>query len=357
MVKNFLGSIMLVAVLTFLAGCATGGRVDPTTAALRKVEAGDVLRALNIDHAREEMILALDPQRVTEQDVRELLAKVPAPRILNIHGGVYPVHLAMESFSRFLIRMGYPREALRNPGNGSYSYSCYDNSEKIAGVLAWHYEREGMQPMIIGHSQGGIQAVKVLYELAGNFSKEVKVWNPLSDQREERHTIIDPLTAAERPVVGLKISYVSAVGSGGLTRLLPNQWSMMGKLRKIPDSVEEFTGFSIGVDFWGGDLFGLSSTNRYDANGKATVRNVKLPGTYNHVIIPVTYHLAKSREIRDWINAYKPVEEPQLDVEFDADSMNILWAADVWHSIKKHWVIELKRLIEARRNLKSGINP
>jgi hypothetical protein len=34
-----------------------------------------------------------------------------------------------------------------------------------------------MMPMMIGHSQGGIQAVKVLHELAGSFGSEVRVWN------------------------------------------------------------------------------------------------------------------------------------------------------------------------------------
>lgn len=351
MKEVFLRNIMLVVVLIFLSSCASTGTGNHDPALLRRTEPNEVLRSLKIDPALEDRILALDPERITGKDVHEVLAKTPAPHIMNIHGGVYPVHLAMESFSRFLIRMGYPRQALRNPGDGSYSYSCYDSSEKLAGILAWHYEHEGMRPMIVGHSQGGMQAVKVLYELAGNFSEEIDVWNPLIDEREERHTIIDPLTGIERPVVGLKLSYVSAVGAGGLTRLLPNQWSMAGKLRKIPDSVEEFTGFSIGVDFWGGDLFGLSTSNHYRANGKAFVRNVKLPASYNHVIIPVTSHLAKTEEIRKWINAYSPVEEPSIDVEFESDTMNILWAADVWHSIKKLWTLELKRLIEAKQRL------
>jgi len=46
-----------------------------------------------------------------------------------------------------------------------------------------------------------------------------------------------------------------------------------------------------------------------------------------------------------------PSEEPRLDVQLIRQAMNILWAADVWYSIKKHWVLELKRLIEAKRRL------
>lgn len=349
--KHLVRSVILAVVLFVLHGCATSGQPVPDASLLRRVEPGDVLRSVSIDPADEEKILALDPERITGEDVRGVLSRVPAPYIMNIHGGIFPVHLAMESFSRFLIGMGYPRQAIRDPGDGSYSYSCYSSSEKLAGILAWHYEQEGMRPMIVGHSQGGMQAVKVLYELAGRFKENIHVWNPLTNAAEDRYAIVDPLTGVDWPVTGLKLSYVSAAGSGGLTRLLPNQWVMIGKLRNIPDSVEEFTGFSIGIDFWGGDLLGFSSANLYQPNGTALVRNVKLPGTYNHVTIPVTSHLAESEEIRDWINAYMPSEEPRLDVQFDSPSMNILWAADVWYSIKKHWVLELKRLIEAKRRL------
>ena len=41
-------------------------------------------------------------------------------------------------------------------------------------------------------------------------------------------------------------------------------------------------------------------------------------------------------------------EKPVLNVTFESSSTNILWAADVWHSIKKHWVLELQRLIRAK---------
>ena len=66
----------------------------------------------------------------------------------------------------------------------------------------------------------------------------------------------DPVEWKSRPVVGLRIPYATAVVAGGLGRALPNQWEMNGKLRKIPDSVEEFTGFQKGMDALGGDLLG-----------------------------------------------------------------------------------------------------
>ena len=88
------------------------------------------------------------------------------------------------------------------------------------------------------------------------------------------------ITRDERPVVGLQVSCAAAVGAGGLTRFLPNQWVMTGRLRTIPDT-----------------------TNL------------------------------------------------ELDVRFESDSSDIVWAADIWHSVKKHWVLELQRLIRAKRNV------
>lgn len=347
--KTVLRACALLLVAVLLSACGGSRYSYRLDTYLGPVEQGTVLRDTAIDESLEEEILALDAEQVSDTDVREVLSQAPAPRIINIHGGIYPVHLAMKSFSRFLIGMGYPEAKIRNPADGSYSHSCYESSEKLAGYIAWYYEREGMRPMMVGHSQGGIQAVKVLYELSGAFSDRLAVWNPVTVTREDRYTIVDPLTGAERPVVGLQVSYATAVGSGGLTRFLPNQWSMAGKLRRIPDSAVEFTGFYIGLDLLGGDLMGFGSSNRYVANGGASVRNVRLPSTYSHVTVPTTKHLAESEEIREWINDYAPSDEPELDREFSASSSNILWAADVWHSVKKHWVLELQNLILAKR--------
>ena len=301
-----------------------------------------------MDPALEERILALDPTRVSDDDVRTVLAAGPTPRILNLHGGIYPVHLVMESFARFLTGMGYPEAKIRHPGDGRLSHTPYEPSSQIAGAIAWYYEQEGMTPMLIGHSQGGIQAVKVLYEFAGAFSDSVRVWNPLTDAAEDRTTIIDPMTGRERPVVGLRVGYVSVVGAGGAALLLPNQWSMAGRLRTIPDTVEEFTGYTIGVDMFAWDFSGAASDFR--SNGSATVRNVRLPAEYSHVTVAATSHLARDEAMRDWINAYRPGEvngarSSRLDRQR-------LWAADVWFHIKKHWTLEAQQLIRARRSLR-----
>jgi hypothetical protein len=345
-------SILWLALACLLPGCGTLPRhgLDPQHA--REIEASRVCREWKPSREVQQKILALDPEQVTDADIRGVLSNAPAPRIINIHGGVSWVIARMVSFSEFLIGMGYPGQSLTNPGDGTYSFSCYESSAKIAGVIAWYYEREGLRPMVVGHSQGGIQAVKVLDKLAGVSATRLHVWNPLTWEKEEACEITDPLTHQRRPVVGLQLSFASSVGAGGLTRILPNQWDMCFKLRQIPNSVEEFTGFCKTKDLFGGDYLGYGSANEFEPTDKAVVRNVWLPSSYRHGHIPDTKHLLQSRQMIDWINNYQPSLDPvdpaELETKFEGDHRHILWAAEVWHSIKKHWVIELQRLIRAR---------
>ena len=261
-----------VAISVALAGCATVPQPAPAEppAPAQGVPAPVAPVAPTRDRALEERLLALDPLHITDDDVRQVLARGPTPRIMLLHGGIYPVHLLMESFGRFLVRMGYPETRIRNPGDRAWSYSPYEDAEKLAGIVAWEYETSGLRPMLIGHSQGGMQAVKVLHELAGHFDQAVRVYDPVRNEFLDRTSIVDPLTHRERPVVGLMVSFASAVGAGGATFLMPNQWSMLDKLESIPDTVDEFTGFSVGIDLIGG-------ASRYRHNGTAKVRNVALP--------------------------------------------------------------------------------
>jgi hypothetical protein len=315
---------------------------------------GSVLKSINLDPALEDRLLALDPEHISGEEVRNTLVAAPAPRIVLLHGGIYPVHLAMTSFAEFLIGMGYPEERIRRPDDvldSVYSYSPYQDSREIAGLIAWYYERDGVRPMMVGHSQGGVQAVKILYDLAGASGAELHVWNPITDVAEERTTIVDPLTGEKRPVIGLAVPYASAVGAGGAALLLPNQWSMVHRLRTIPDSVEDFTGFTISVDFIAMTFPGARGASEFHHNGTAKVRNVILPSAYNHVVVPVTRELATSETMRDWIDAYVPDRPGQVEALPPGPSDNVLWAADVWYSIKKHWCLEAQRLIRAKRSL------
>jgi len=349
--KRFTVSALALLVALTISGCMGTRNYIRESNHYQDIKPGSVLSKIDISPGLEQRILVLDPENISEQDVREILAKAPAPRIINIHGGVYPAYLLMENFSHFLMGMGYPEGKLRNPSNGTFSYGCHQPASNIAGAIAWFYEKEGLRPMLIGHSQGGVQTVKALHVLNGTFKGRLRPWNPLKQRFEDRYSILDPLWGKYRPAMSVTVPYASATGAGGLIRLLPQQWKMNGKLRKIPDSVEEFTGFYMAGDILGGDWVGGSDKNRYHATGSAKIRNVQLPKSYEHITVLQTEHLIQDQEIMDWINAYIPSEEPMLHREFRSSSRNILWAADIWHNIKKYWVLELQRVILAKARM------
>lgn len=335
---SFIGTIMLITCLT---GCA-------------HVEyAADLQeRTGNLTADIEDKILSLDPGSVTEKDVTELLSRGSAPRIINLNGSI-PI-ISMASFSKFLISMGYPEESVRSP-QGAYSYSSYKDSAALAGMIAWYYEREGMMPMIIGHSQGGMLVIKVLHEFAGAFNEKIALWNPYTDKPEDRYTFIGPYDGEEHPIVGLRVGFASAVATGKLMRFMLGQWNMLSRLREIPDTVEEFTGFHIKNDLISGEFLFPGQTDRYHPLGSAQVRNVMLPSYYSHITIPLTEDLAQNPETREWINSYMPrSEHPLMDPELRGDSDNILFAADIWYSIKKHWCIELQQHILAQKKMQLG---
>jgi len=292
-------------------------------------------------------VLSLNPDAISEREVAEVLSKCPAPRIFSFDGSV-PI-VTMESFGRFLVHMGYPEASIRDPRNGSYSYSSYRSSAEMVGRIAWYYEKEGMRPMVIGHSQGGMLSVKILHELAGVFRKEIEVTNPYSGQTENRHSIIDPLSGEERPVVGMKLGFASAIATGKGVRFVLAQWNMLSRLRKIPDTVEEFVGFHLQNDVISGTLFGVGQGDQYTPVGSATVRNIVLPPDSSHLGIILIEELGKNEQTRAWINRYVPSNQPlQPPPVLEEETRNILFAAEVWFNIKKHWCLELKRWILMR---------
>lgn len=344
-------------------GCATHSKRGLDARAAAQIENTVIRRSSPLSPGLEDRILALDPERVSAAEVRDVLSRAPAPRVIKIRGGInikaiYPVFRRMDSFSDFLRGMGYPDAALTNADGSGKAYSCYEDSEKFAGMLPWFYEREGLRPVIVGHSQGGMQAIKVLHRIADHPARPIHQWNPLTWRREATTNYTDPLTGETKPVTSFVLPYVSAVGAGGLTRVLPNQWEINLKLRSVPDSVEEFTGFCKTKDLLGGDYLGYGPANLFKANGKAHVRNVWLPAEYSHGGMPESSHLLKDPEIVAWLDGYQPSpaaeSTPTLDRQFKGNTKHILWAAEVWHSLKKHWVLELQNYIRARRAKANG---
>lgn len=283
-------------------------------------------------------VAALDCERVSAADVRDVLAHAPAPRIIAI-SGTFGI-ATMDPFARFLVAMGYPAERIRNPADGAWSYSSAMSSADLAGMIAWHYEHDGTAPLLIGYSGGGALVLRTLHELAGAFGNRVAVVDPRSGATLDRDTITDPATGFVRPALGLKVPYACALATGKLPRLLLGQWTMLAKLRSVPDTVEDFTGFVIEWDAIAGTFPG---SEPYAATGSARVRNVVLPATYLHTDLPRTEHLAANPVTRAWIDAYRP-DAPAPPPE-GVDVSNLLHAADIWHSVAKHWCLAAQRSV------------
>jgi len=79
-------------------------------------------------------VLALDCRRVAATVVAQALAKAPAPRIILFQGSLAVT--TMEPFADFLAAMGYPRERLRDPRDGSVSQGSFGGSRRWAATCA-----------------------------------------------------------------------------------------------------------------------------------------------------------------------------------------------------------------------------
>lgn len=309
---------------------ATAPAAEPANAPFRRLEPDLATR-----------VLAVDPDRVTAADVATTLARAPAPRIVLLNGSVPLVTL--RPLAEFLVAMGYPEERLRN-ADGSITCSSYVNPRELAGTLAWHCERDGTMPMLIGHSQGGSAAIGALHALAGGFGEPVPLHDPVAGRPLPRATITDALTGSELPVLGLRVPFTAALATGRLMRVLLGQWSMLPKLRAVPDTAEEFAGFFIPGD----PLAPADPADLYRATGSARVRNVTLPEACTHLDLPHVAHLARDPEARAWIERFDPqAAPPPPDLGRGIDARNIVHAAYLWHGVKRHWCRAAQRLARA----------
>jgi hypothetical protein len=140
-------------------------------------------------------------------------------------------------------------------------------------------------------------------------------------------------------VIGLTVSYAAALATGWLPRLVLGQWDMLSRLRTIPDTAVEFTGFILPHDPIAGNLLG---DRPYEPAGRAQVRTVWLPDSYHHVTLPRVEHLAADPAIRAYIDAWRPdraVAQPP------GDTSNLVHATDIWYSVKRHWCLQAQRLL------------
>ena len=354
-------AILLWTMQTTSSGSATGSArpaLGPSGGAVRGRSLTASLLALccvasaqawaavpEIETLAENEILALDPERISDRQVKDVLSKAPAPRILTFKGTLFA---DMESFDRFLGAMGYPTGRIRSYDATWHGCTCEECTE-IVGTMAWYYEQDGIVPMLIGHSGGGVVVSRILYLLAdsdgaGADRRRIPVWNPVKKQAESRYGVRDPMTGVTRRFSDLRVPYAAVLATGTLMRKFPGFPGCgedVERLLKIPDSVEDFTGFQIE-----GDVFTIG-TGPYQPVATAAVRNVTLSIATSHINAFRMDGLAQDADTRAWISAYRP--SPAPDPNSVPDASNIAQAADIWYSIKKHWCMEAQRLIQERR--------
>jgi hypothetical protein len=321
---------------------------------------------MGLEAFEEKEILALDPERITDYEVKHVLSQAPTPHIILFKGTRFA---DMESFGGFLAQMGYPATKLRNPQRRGYSYelswnftgcACLDCDDMV-GALAWYYETDGIVPMLIGHSGGGVNVSRILYGLA-NANRSIRaeagdkrrifVWNPVTGKRDYRDMVRDPVTGASRHVSDLRVPYAVMFATGTLMRWwpgFPGCREDIPKLAYIPESVEDFTGFQIENDGFTSGFGEFSS--RLPGNPFPVVLNFMLPSTVDHINAFKMDGLADNAKTRAWINAYRPEVYEPIPQDTGLDVSNILHAAHMWYSIKKHWCVEAQRLILAKQTV------
>ncbi|MFC1491853.1 hypothetical protein ACFLQ0_04625, partial [Nitrospinota bacterium] len=313
-------------------------------------------RPLARDQKLARRILALDPLNITAEDVKITLSRGPAPWIMPI-SPAFPGPIIFKDLFKFLIDMGYPPGRIGDPRSDDFTLSYREPSETIAGLAAWTYERDGMSPMLVGWSAGGITAVSALHDLSNPVNKEeLKVVSGLTGEAEDRGWILDPYTGEKRPIAGVKISFAGVLMAGGLSRLFHLfRWGERPPLHAVPDSVNELVAFHAPADPLGTDLLSgdTARSNEFKPMGTAKVRTIIADPSYGHVNVIHCYLLTQNKKGRGWAAAYRPeggwgLRDFRKTARYALDwGKRNLWCGELWYAVKKHWALEAQRVARA----------
>lgn len=287
-------------------------------------------------------VAKLDCERADTLSAAALPAE-RAPHIVLLQGSLGIV--TMSPLGGFLALMGYPVRALVDPYGGAMTADSDIDGAMLAGALAWLHERDGVRPIVIGHSKGGGVVIETLRALAGARGDELPLVDPRTLTPEPRTRYLDPATREPRRVVDLRLPLAAAIATGRLPRLLRGQFELARVLRDVPDSAEAFVGFAIPFDPIAGTFAG--DEDPYRATGRAAVRNVVLPPETSHIGAPLTEHLAVDPVTRSWIERYRPGARDPLPAA--ADVANLPLAAELWFAIKRAWCGEAQRAARTPR--------
>ena len=250
-----------------------------------------VLGALALDLQLEARILALDPERVSDSDVREVLALradaahrrrctaastgAPADGVVLAFPGRHGLSVAQAQASRRRTSVAQPLR--EQPADR--------RADRLVLRARGHDADDGRpQPGRHPAGEGAARPGRRWRDADPGVEPANRRGRAAHDDRRSlyRH--------AQRPVVGLKIGYASVVASGGAALLLPNQWSMVRRLRTIPDTVDEFTGYALAVDLVAWDMPGAGA--HYQATGVPQGAQCRAAGA--------TTRMSSSRRPRTW---------------------------------------------------------
>jgi hypothetical protein len=226
----------------------------------------------------------------------------------------------------------------------------------MAGMAAWFYEHDGMAPILVGWSGGGILVIRALHALNGSPETEpVRMVNARTGEVEERTWFRDFHTGRRRPMPALRVPFAAALAAGGLGRAVqPKVWPIVEGLHRVPDTAREFLGFKSPADIFGTDMMNGSDgafieANRFRPMGSAKVRSIMTDDSYDHFWVVHCNELLKSPEGTAWVRSYRP--DPgygqrdyrnSLEFTFIQEKRN-LWCGELWHGVKKHWALSAQR--------------
>ena len=196
-------------------------------------------------------------------------------------------------------------------------------------------------PMLIGHSQGGMIVVKVLHDLASvagrradsGMEPAARRARAAHHDRRSAHRRIAPGHRIEGRLcdcAGHGIAAAAAARTMGHPSVAARRAGLGRRLHRVFDSLGSDRGHR------------REPRRRIGATGTARVRNVVLPASYSHIALPRAAHLAAQPSTRAWIDGYRPGTSAPIPA--DADTSNLLHAADIWYSVKQHWCEGAKRL-------------
>ena len=198
-----------------------------------------------------------------------------------------------------------------------------------------------MMPMLIGHSQGGMLAMRTLHELAGDVRRRVPGRRSARPRAAlPRTTIVDPLHRRERPVVGLHVGVRGRARHRQAAARAARQWSMLPRLREIPDTVAEFTGFRHpGRPDRRQPLRRRAlRARRHGARAQRHAAGELQPHRRCRARAPrrATRHARVDRRLRTGRSRRAAGAGGRRHA-------NLVHAADIWHSVKQHWCLEAQR--------------